>query len=155
MFLKIEGIDGEAVDPDHDKWIPILNIRYQQEMGIHKNKQIIRKGKCPDIATISFTKDVDSSSTQLARYASTGTLTEYATIHVLNTTEPSREPYLRYELTKVLITSYGISESSTNDESPPTEEITLAFGEVAWSYIKIDPDKSATGSWNIKSNCKA
>ena len=151
MFIKIDGIEGEATDHEHQDWIPVLATQYQQVTPINNVGKALKKANCPKVSSITFTKKTDSSSTDLFRYNSTGVRVDKATIHWIQTED--RQPFLMYELKNVMITS--ISMSGTVESDVPTEQITLTYSEVTWQYIDFESQKVATGGWNIHSKCKA
>lgn len=162
MFIKIEGIDGESVDDKHKEWIEILAMQYQQETTFKKNKQLVNRSKCPDIATISFVKKMDSASPQLADNARSGINLGKAEIHWIQTAAPSPtdptvpiEYYMTYALNDVIITSYSIN-ASANDENAPSEKVTITFSDVKWEYDKEVKDGigSVPGHWDMKNKCK-
>ena len=60
-------------------------------------------------------------------------------MHFTRSTEDGREqPYLKYKLKDVIVTSYSFHGNAAGDPLP-TEEVTLGYTEVEWTYITVDP----------------
>lgn len=127
MFLKLDGIDGESVDQDHEGWSDIQSISWSLSDPTARRGPLV-------VGDFVVTKSVDLSSTPIIGLLSSGVVTPTVRIDV---TRPSdRASYLKYELTNVLISSY--STSSANSSVPPTETLTLNFSEIKVTYEKRD-----------------
>ena len=71
----------------------------------------------------------------LAEAACTGKVFPKVEIHVTASyTEADRQPYYRYELTNVRVTSYSVNGSGSGGNDRPVETITLNFAAVKVEY---------------------
>jgi type VI secretion system secreted protein Hcp len=65
------------------------------------------------------------------------------------------EPYMKYKLKDVIISSYSVSGSTSGDTTVPTEEVTLNYTEIEWTYSKLDRlgniEEQTTATWNVLS----
>ena len=81
-------------------------------------------------------KQIDKASPKIAEAVCNGTVFPKVEIEVASVS-PDGIPveYYKYELEKVLISSYSFS-GSTGDV--PTEELSLSYEEIKWTYIPQD-----------------
>src|SRR5690606_16514594 len=81
---------------------------------------------------------LDKSSTKLQEACANGTFFEEVEVHFCTTVKNKQEPYLTYKLADVIITSYSFHGNSSGDPLP-SEELTMGYTEVEWTYITVDP----------------
>ena len=109
LFIKFDGVDGEAKDKDHKSWSDLLSMSW----GVHKagggaTGQTRRRG----VATVDdvvITKELDKSSPKLAEAVLSGKVFPKVEIHNTATYGEGRATFLKYELKNVAITSHSIS----------------------------------------------
>ncbi len=157
MFIKIEGIDGESVDASHDKWIDVLSVDWGSTGGqpgaaaggppqrMASPTRRAQPGRM-EISDLSLTKTFDKSSPKLMEACAKGKQLPNMIIE-LTTTEDGRTPYIRYELTNVMVTSYSIS---TADGGVPMESVTLNFAAVKWDYIEQAQRGNVETTWKVE-----
>ncbi|MDA0766688.1 MAG: type VI secretion system tube protein Hcp [Verrucomicrobia bacterium] len=155
-YMKLGDIDGEATDTDHKDWIIIHSMSSpifrapvtDPATGVQRSRGDVVLG---DIVCV---KELDKSSPKLAEAVCNGVHIPEVTIHFTVTVqEPQpdgtfknkQEPYLTYKLKDVIISSYSFHGNAAGDPLP-TEEVTLGYTEVEWTYIVLDKDtKTPTG----------
>jgi type VI secretion system Hcp family effector len=139
-FLKIEGIEGAAEAKGYEKWIKLESVSYPVLRAIQSG--VRGADRCRGTTTVgdvSVNRHVDKSSVKIAEACAAGKYFEKATIHLCNQYDKKQEPYLKLELSHVIITSYsfhGFGEGS----SPPSEDVTMGYTKIDWTYIVLDPD---------------
>ena len=146
-FLKLGDIKGEATDEGHKDWIIInsMSAPINRSIAAGAKDQQRARGETTlgDIVTV---RQLDKSSTKLAEACASGKFFPEAEIHFCSTLNGKQEPFLKYKIKDVIITSYGFHGVASNDPMP-SEEVTLAFTEVEWTYIVVDPKTGkATGN---------
>ena len=153
MFLKLEGIEGEAVDHKHAKEIDVLAWSWgMSQSGTTHTFEGSGAGKV-NIQDISVTKWVDRSSPTIMQKISQGTHIPKATLVVRKAGDKPLE-YLTIVMTDVIITS--LSTGGSGGEDRLTENITLNFAHVHTIYKP--QDKKGAGKadieykWNIATN---
>ena len=67
------------------------------------------------------------------------------------------DKYMRYTLTDVIVTSISQNGSSQGGDARPTEEISLRYGRIDWSYTEVDPMTSkpkgnVEAYWDVETN---
>ncbi len=159
-FIKFDGIDGESKDSNHDKWIDVLSISY----GIFRPIASGISGSTRQRASATFgdivmVKEIDKSSPKLQEKIATGEVIPKLEIELTSATRnaDTREPYLKYELTNVLITSYRIS-GSTSASDVPTETLAINFEEIKVTYTEFGDDGRSRGTtettWKVEEGVK-
>ncbi len=138
-FMKLGDIKGEATDADHKEWVIIESMSspmYRSVPAGAKDQQRT-KGETT-LGDIACSRQLDKSSTKLQEACANGTFFKEVEIHFCTTVKNKQEPYLTYKLSDVIISSYSFHGNSSG--SPlPSEQITLGYSQVEWTYIVIDP----------------
>lgn len=148
MFLMLEGIPGESADKanigniDVLAWSEGLSQSGTTHMGAGAGA-----GKV-SVQDLSLTKYLDSSSPLLRQYIASGRLIRTATLTVRTAGENPRIVF-KIELKDVLISS--VSAGGSGGEDRLTENMSLNFAEIKWTYKKLD-GSDITAGWNIPEN---
>jgi len=152
MFLKVEGIPGESRDERHKDWIEVLSWSH----GITNPVEIgpIRTGGRSEHQDFSVVKLLDKSSPKLNLFCCTGEKIGDAKVELCRT-DGEKEPFMVYELRDVIITAIRPGGSAEGGERP-TEEVTLNYGKVEWTYTEFDeagqPRGNVKAHWDVLSN---
>ena len=158
MFLKIDDIKGESLDKVHKGEIDVLawswglsNTGSAQGGGAGGGG-----GGRVNVQDLSLTKYIDRSSPDLNLHCCNGIHYKSALLTVRKTGVTPVE-YLLYKLEEVLITSLSVGGSGGEDRL--TENITLNFAKVTWTYVPVDPNgkpqKPIVGGWDVAQNLPA
>ena len=163
-FVKFDGVDGESSDKDHDKWIDVLSIDFNDLTKITVSKDIdkstpklteaVCKGRSlPSPGSPLLTCDTEGS-TDGSPDRPIDPSFDIVTIDLCRTTHGNeRQCYLQFELVDVRITSYSIS-GSTEGEQVPTENFSLNFKEIKVTYTEFDQKGKKKGTveygWNVE-----
>jgi len=156
MFLKINGVDGEAKDKGHPKAIDVLSWSWGcSNSGSAHVGGGAGAGKV-NVQDISVTKWVDSSSPSLILTCCNGTHYDEANLFIRKAGGSAPVEYLKIKLTEVFVTS--VSTGGSGGEDRLTENISLNFGKFQLFYTPQD-DKGAAGTaipagWDIAANTK-
>lgn len=130
MYIKFDGIDGESQDKDHKGWIDVLSMSHSIQQSDIDLGTIRRRSHVKE--EIMLSKELDKSTSLLARAAATGLLLPAVQFHSISTKPDGTQVYLQYELKNVMITSYSVS---SNSGSPlPTESFSLNFEEIKITF---------------------
>jgi type VI secretion system secreted protein Hcp len=154
MFLKIEGeINGESQDKTHKDDIDVLAWSWgMSQSGSFHVGGGGGAGKA-NFQDISITKYVDQASAELMKYCANGDHFAKAELFVRKAGKTPLE-YIVIEMKKVMVTS--VSTGGSGGEDRLTENITLNFAEVKYSYKKQKNDGTGEAAkefpWNIAEN---
>ncbi len=139
-FVKLGDIEGEASDTDHQKWIIIDSMSSPIHRSIPEGaKDQQRTRGETTLGDIVVVRQLDKSSTKLQEACANGTFYPEVEVHFCTTVKDKQEPYLKYKLSNVIVTSYGIHANAAGDPQP-SEEVTLGYTEVEWTYVVLDPN---------------
>jgi type VI secretion system Hcp family effector len=122
-YLKIAGVDGESTDSGHKNEIELLSWSWVVPPP--------PAGDAPAVSEIVVTKLVDSASPVLFQFATQGKHIPNVVLDFELSSGKKHEPYLRYELENVQITSYQLGGSA---EDLPLESVSFSFGEIKVVY---------------------
>ncbi len=154
MFLKIEGVDGEAVDKDHGGEIDVLAWSWgMSQSGTTHMGGGAGAGKV-NVQDLSVTKYIDKSSPNLMKYCCNGTHIKEALLTVRKAGGKPLE-YVKIKMETAMITS--VSTGGSGGEDRLTENCTLNFAKVGFEYQPQKADGSKEGGaiklgWNIAEN---
>jgi type VI secretion system secreted protein Hcp len=155
MFMKLEGVKGEARDKTHQDEIDILAWSWgMTQAGTTHTGGGGGSGKV-DVHDLSFTKFVDLSSTDLMIACCNGKHFDKATLTVRKAGENPLE-YLTIKMEEVIITSISTGGSGGSDRL--TENVKLNFAKVGVDYKSKDEKgkqkDTKNMTWNISENTK-
>jgi type VI secretion system secreted protein Hcp len=138
-FLKLGDIKGEATDEGHKDWIIIDSMSSPISRSIPPGAKDQQRTKGDTmLGDVVCVRNLDKSSTKLQEACANGTFYKDVEIHFCTTVKNKQEPYLKYKLYDVIVTSYSFSGNSSG--SPlPSEAISLGFSKAEWTYIIVDP----------------
>ncbi len=140
-YLKIEGVDGEATDEKHKKWIEIDSFSWGcNQEGTFGSRTGGGGGGKVAYSDISFTMSANKASPVLMEACATGKHYTKATLSLARAGEQQVE-YYKIEFADVLVSSYQSSGSSGGD-SIPMESFSLNFAKIVFNYT---PQKDEGG----------
>jgi type VI secretion system secreted protein Hcp len=155
MFLKIQGIDGEAQDSAHKGSMDVLSWSWgMSQSGPTHSGGGGGAGKV-NVQDISITKWVDKASPNLMMACSNGKHFPKALLTVRKAGENPVE-YIKITMENLIVSS--ISTGGSGGEDKLTENITINFAKVKTEYTPQKADGSAEAAieygWNIAENKK-
>jgi type VI secretion system secreted protein Hcp len=137
-FMQMQGIEGESTDKGHQKWIMVESlsesILRSISDGARDMERVRGRTKCQDLVVV---RQLDSSSAKLKESCAKGTFFPQVEVHFCTTVHNAQEPYLKYTLHDVIVTSYSFHCNAAS-QPRPSESVTLGYTKVEWEYIKID-----------------
>ncbi|HEY8747136.1 MAG TPA: type VI secretion system tube protein Hcp [Tepidisphaeraceae bacterium] len=141
-FLKLGDIKGEATDQDHKDWIQVESMSAPIHRSIPEGAKDQQRARGDTtLGDVVIVRPLDKSSTKLQEACASGKFYADAEIHLCTTVKGKQQPYLKYLLKNVIISSYSFHGNGSGSPTP-SEELTLAFTGVEWNYSVVDP---ATG----------
>lgn len=155
MFLKLDGIKGEAKDSKHKDEIDILSwsfgVSQTGTMGLGGGGGA---GKA-NFQDISITKHVDKASPSLFLNCATGKHMKDALLTCRKAGGTQLE-YLKIKLSDLLVTS--VSGGASGGEDRQTENISLNFSKIEIEYHEQDAKGADVGTakagYDVKQNQK-
>ena len=154
-YIKLGDIKGESVDKNHKDWINLLSVSQSltrpMSAGISGSTRQRASVTCGDVVAV---KEMDASTPKLIQAICDGTVFPEVSIDLATSTgAASRVPYFQYVLTNVMISSYSVS-GATDGPQVPTEQFSLNYEEITWTYDKMGKDGASKGkvdaSWKVE-----
>jgi type VI secretion system secreted protein Hcp len=157
LFIKFDGVDGEAKDKDHKSWSDLLSMSWGvRKAGAGATGQTRRRGAA-SVDDVVITKEVDKSSPKLAEAVLSGKVYPKVELQDTATYGEGRGTFLKYELKNVAITSHVITAAGGGD-AVPHENMSLNFEEVKMTYIEFDEKGTKKGNvemtWKVEEGQK-
>jgi type VI secretion system secreted protein Hcp len=155
MFIKIEGLKGEAKDKTHAGEIDVLAWSWGASNSGNAHMGGGQGAGKVNVQDLSFTKYIDKSSPDLMLRCCNGKHIKDATLTVRKAGETPLE-YLTITMNDIIVTS--VSTGGSGGEDRLTENVTLNFAKVKVQYV----EQTASGSagekpqmgWDIAANVK-
>lgn len=153
-YIKFDGVDGEATDAQHANWSNLQSLSFGISVetttgtGGSTRRAVAGEIKC--------VKVLDKSSPLLMRALTLGEIIPILTIEFTRSTAAGDEPYLKYELKDVLISSYSISPGGggTGEGEAPSESLSLNYEEIKVTYTERDNTGQSKGNveytWKVE-----
>jgi type VI secretion system Hcp family effector len=141
-FLRIEGVEGQSMDPKHKGWIEVesYSLGASSASVLGKGASGGGAGKA-GVHAFSITKTTDKVSAQLMLAAASG---KHFKKVVLQIRKPGGDlqPYLTYTFGDVFITSFTPSGGGAH----AAESVTFAFNSMTASYeAQVGPKSPVVG----------
>ena len=156
MFINMgENIKGESADSVRGKKGDIDVLAWSWGMSQSGTTHMGKGGGAgkASFQDLSFTKYVDSATNALMTALAKGTHVPEVTL-LVRKAGAGQVVYITVVLSEVLVTS--VSTGGSGGEDRLTENVTLNFAKVKYSYSPQKPDGSAdaakTFSWDIAGN---
>ncbi len=149
LFIKIDGIEGEATDSQHKNWIlaDSASLPIFRSIPSGAVDQQRTKGET-SLGDISMTRQLDKSSPKLFEATALGKFNKEVLIHFTTTTDGKTDTYLTWKLENVIFTGYSVHGNSTG-EPLPSEQVSLNFTKITYTYTEFD-NKTGSKKGNVE-----
>jgi type VI secretion system secreted protein Hcp len=153
IFLKIDGIKGEATDVNHQNEIEVVSWSWGvSEVFISSGGGGIVGGK-PKVDHFVIGKQLDKASPKLLRACLTAKHINEVVL-TQRRAGAGKPNFLTITLKDVLISS--LNDIDTGVAPRPTESVVFVFGKVIYEYVPQkpngQPDTPVTVKWDVKAN---
>jgi type VI secretion system secreted protein Hcp len=149
-FLKLEGIDGQASDSAHDKWVELLSFSHgtSQHVAIQKSGGgVSGQGQ---FAPFVFTHAVDKATPKLQLYCMNGTKINKAVLQYCRVVNGTPTAVYEVTLENVRVSKAEVKTISTESTDPlaqqPVELVELVAGKATWKVVPVKTDGSLDGA---------
>lgn len=152
IFLKLAGIDGEAMDASHTKEIEVLTWEWtvKQQANMHAGSGG-GAGKCT-VDDFVFEHYIDRATPNLVQHCLTG---KHIASAVLTMRKAGGKPleYLKLTMEDVLVTQ--VRPADNINMRAPREEVRLSFARVRQEYVVQNPSGGSAGTVSMGYDIKA
>jgi type VI secretion system secreted protein Hcp len=138
LFLKMDGIEGEATDSKHEKWILADSASLPVFRSIPSGAvdQQRTKGDT-SLGDVSLSRQLDKSSPKLMEACALGKFNKEVLVEFTTQTGGKTETFLKWKLENVIVTGYSIAGGSSGDQLP-SEQVSMNFTKITYSYWEFD-----------------
>jgi type VI secretion system secreted protein Hcp len=159
-YFKIDGVEGQAEDTKHEKWIQLLSYNhsiFNETTGMHSAGGAHMGGRVQH-NDIVLSKQIDGTSPMLMLACCQGKAHPTAVIELVRAGASGNDaiPYQKIELTDVVVKS--VSPMGADGSSFPTESVSLTYATIKWTVTKTGKDGKPAGEivsgWDLKKNTK-
>lgn len=141
-YLVIDTVEGPSTSKS--KTIDIMSFSFGASQPMTVQHGGAKQSGRVNLSDVSIMKEMDKTSPLLFEACCSGDYYKSAELTYCKALGKDQQPYIKYEMSKVYVTSVGHSGSSEN----PTESVTFAFEELKVSY-NSDKDGNQEG-WVTK-----
>ncbi len=139
-YMKADPIKGQITDAGHKEWIEVSSMSAPIYRSIPAGaKDTQRTQGDTTLGDIVVSRNLDKSSVKLEEACANGTFFKEVEIHFCTQVSNKQETYLSYLLKNVIISSYSIHANEKGDPNA-SEQLTLAYTEVEWTYNLVNPE---------------
>jgi type VI secretion system secreted protein Hcp len=154
-FIKIKGVDGEAMQSKHAGEIEIYSFSWgaSNPTTVGSSTGGLSAGKV-QVSSFNIMKKSDKASPVLFNACCTGKHFDDAVVTLNKATgDGGQAMFLKYTFTDVMVESVQWSGSTGGDDTP-TESVSLAFAKVEIEYQQQDSKgsvgKPVLASWDLQ-----
>lgn len=133
MFLKLDGIEGEAVDGTHGKEIAILSFSWGMTQSATTHSGPGGGSGKVNVQDLTVVKRVDKSTPTLLAACATGRHVKKGTLTVRKAGGDKAVEYIKLDIQDIIVSSVSASaHADSNDEL--SESVTLNFSYYKYTY---------------------
>ena len=109
-----------------------------------------------DHSDFSIVKTLDKTSPKLALFCCNGSHVKNIKMELCRATG-DRQPYMKYALKDVIVSSFRPEGNAQGGEALPLEEVSFNYGKIEWTYTVTDhttgkPTGEVKAYWDLISN---
>ena len=154
-FLQIDGIEGQASDAKHEKWLDLLSFSHgaQQNVNVQASSDVQGRGQ---YLPFTFTHAVDKASPKLQLSCMKGEVIKTAKFEYCRVLGGAQTPVYELTLNSVRVARAEVKTINPQPDDPasqqPVEEVELVAAEIVVKVTPIKPDGSKDGAIETKWN---
>jgi type VI secretion system Hcp family effector len=149
-FLQLDGIDGQASDKAHDKWLELVSFSHggTQNVSIQRSGDVAGRGQ---FQPFKFTHAVDKATPKIQLYSMNGNKISKAVFQYCRVIGGTQTPVYEVTMENVRVSKTEVQtiEAGGKDDplaQQPVETVELVAGKMTWKVTPIKPDGSKDGA---------
>jgi type VI secretion system secreted protein Hcp len=155
-FIKIDGIEGESADDQHQAWIELIsyNTGVSQTVSSTASSTGGASAERADFEDFAITKQLDKATPKLAVACADGTHIDSILVELCRA-GTEKVKFMEYKMTNCIIS--GVSTTGGGDF--PTETVNINYGKIEWSYTQQKrqgggASGNVAAGWDLEKNSK-
>lgn len=145
IYAKLDGVDGEATDLMHEKWIVLDSVLFGEHQPEGASTGATRRRGNVILDDIQCTKELDKSTPKIAEGVCKGKVFPKVEIEVTRVIAGNPVTVYKYELINVVFTSL-YSQASTSDSPHTYDTFTMSYEEITTTYSEYDAEGNRKGN---------
>lgn len=138
-------IKGESDEQGHKDWVYVKSISGAIMRSIAEGATGVKRSNGEtSLGDIVVSKTWDTSTPKLASAVANGVFLSEVVIHLCSTINKKNVTNLEIKLKDVILSSYHFMGTSEQDPVP-SEEITMNYTSIEWTYEKFDTMGKSAG----------
>ena len=159
-YVNLGDIKGNSQDAKHKEWIEVSMVGQNVFRNINptaKPREALTKSQV-QLGGIELQKNADESSPELVAAVCEGKVFPQVIIDLVRVSPQGNEVFYQWTLNDAYIANYSVNGANAGSIET-TENLTLCYNEIKWSFKKKDekgkPQGSVDAGWNVGANQKA
>ncbi len=145
LYLKLGDIKGESPEANHKEWIVVESMSNPIHRSIQGDARGAQRARgTTTLGDIILSRKLDKSSVKIAEAVASGRYFPEAELHLTSVLNGKEESIINYKIFNVLTTSYAF-HGTGEQKSPPSEEISLNYTKIEWTYFVFDEQGKPKG----------
>ena len=132
VFMKFDGIDGEATDDRHKGWIDVLSVSWAMDKRVSPGSGLATGKRQHKPLTI--TKEIDKATPLLMQVCSNGKPSNVEIELTRRSPTGGEETYLKITMQDVIVSSYSMGVDGGAQEGPGGEVVSLTYSKITWTW---------------------
>ncbi len=154
-FLRIDGIEGESTDADHNKWIDVHSYSWGVETpALDSSAPRDRTSGKVNFIDLGILKSVDRATPDLMIHCANGKRIPTVELEGVRT-GGERHTFVKYVLNDCMVSSVN-DDGTDSSQERPSEAVTFRYRKVTVEYRPIDqagtPTPPVSRGWDIETN---
>mgnify|MGYP003573640881 CR=1 FL=1 len=146
-YIQLPDIKGESEEQNHKEWVYVESVSMPIFRSITPGATGVQRSNGEtSLGDLVIVKTWDSSTPNIAATCANGVFMDEVLIHMCSTVNKKNVTNMELKLQNVIITGYSF-HGSGNQEPVPTEEITLNYTAIEWTYKKFDTKGKEAGNF--------
>ena len=150
-FMDLGDVEGDVMHDGYQGWTNVSSVTVSIDKPAEGLTGESRERGSAQFNDIIVTKELDSTSMKLMEIALTGQVLPMVELHLTTSGDKGPQPYLKYRLYNVSLTSYSFSDGS--DDSP-IERISMNISRIEATYVEQNSSGGEKGSrvmgWDVE-----
>jgi type VI secretion system secreted protein Hcp len=142
IYLKLDGLDGESLDQDHQDWIELDSFHWGVDNPASFAHGQGGQSTQAHVSSLDVVKRCDKSSVALKKACTTGKHISSGTLSCMKLDGDSRVEYLKVDLTDIIVSQFRWTGSGGDVQLG--EHVSLHFAEFKTAY-KLQQDAGSAG----------
>lgn len=146
LYLQLGDIKGEATEQNHKDWIDCNTMSNAITRSVSGDARGAQRARgTTGLGDVVVVRKLDKSSVKIAEACAAGRYFDKAELHLTSVLNNKEETVLKIVLSNVLTTSYSL-HAQGDQKALPTEEITINYTKIEWTYAAQDNKGKGKGN---------